>query len=115
MTTTIDAPGLVKFSLSDSSVRDLTSERKRMQRRLKIAKQKLEGIQVLKDDLQPYLQPGDYEFLRERLEREVKRWAEEEIELTERLRLARREVRRKEARWAGMVYAWALRDDGVVS
>ena len=68
--TTIDAPGLAKLSAS-SLVRVLNNERQRKLRRLKRAQLKLAGLQALKEDLQPYLQPGDYEHIEDRLQREV--------------------------------------------
>jgi hypothetical protein len=75
MTTVIDSPGLAKPSADDSArnLRSLRNELVRVRRRHKHAKEKLAGLRSLKDDLPRYLQPGDYEFLEERLEREVER------------------------------------------
>ena|SRR5215831_8166625 len=70
----IDMPGLAKVSSGDL-LRELTNELARVRRRLKRAQAKLEGLRTLKEDLQPYLQPGDYEYLLERLKREVTRRA----------------------------------------
>jgi hypothetical protein len=72
MTTTIDTPGLAKAAPGDL-LRELTNERARVKRRLDKAKAKLAGIKALKESLQPYLQPGDYEHIYERLEREFER------------------------------------------
>ena len=85
MTTTIDAPGLAKISASNL-VRDLNNERQR----------KLAGLQALKKDLQPYLQPGDYEHLEDRLQREVTQRLQEETELARRLRHERHVARMAE-------------------
>jgi len=73
-------PGLAKLSSGDL-VRELTNELARVRRRLKRARQKLAGLRALKEDLQPYLQPGDYEHLLELLKREVERRSREETEL----------------------------------
>jgi|SRR5262249_6131479 len=81
----IDMPGLAKVSSGDL-LRELTNELARVRRRLKRAQAKLEGLRTLKEDLQPYLQPGDYEYLLERLKREVERRKREELELGGRLR-----------------------------
>ena len=80
MTTTIDAPGLAKAA-PGNLLRDLTNERARVRRRLDKAQAKFAGIKVLKEDLRPYLQPGDYEHIHERLEHEVERWDQREKEL----------------------------------
>ena len=70
MSTTIDAPGLAKVSRANL-FRDLHNERQRKLRRLKRERLKFAGLQALKIDLQPYLQPGDYEHIEDRLQREV--------------------------------------------
>ena len=85
MPTTIDAPGLAKVARGDL-LRELINERARVRRRLDKAKPKLAGIRALKEDLRPYLQPGDYEHIQERLEREVERWDQREKDLGERVR-----------------------------
>jgi hypothetical protein len=77
----IDMPGLAKVSSGDL-LRELTNELARVRRRLKRAVQKHKGLQVLKETLQPYLQPGDYEHLLERLKREVERLQREDIKLS---------------------------------
>jgi hypothetical protein len=76
MTTTIDAPGLAKVAPAAEwdLLRELINERARVKRRLNKALPKLAGIKALKEVLQPYLQPGDYEHILERIEREVQRW-----------------------------------------
>jgi hypothetical protein len=81
MTTTIDVPELARISSSDL-LRDFTNERRRNQRRLERAQLKLAGLQALKKDLQPYLQPGDYEHIEDRLQREVRQRSEKESELS---------------------------------
>src|SRR5262245_26373992 len=78
-------PGLAKVSSTDL-LRELTNELARVRRRLKRTQVKLEGSRALKEDLQPYLQPGDYEYLLERLKREVERRKREELKLGGRLR-----------------------------
>jgi hypothetical protein len=85
MITTIDMSGggLAKLSSGDL-LRELTNELARVRRRLKRARQKLVGLGALKEDLRPYLQPGDYEHLLELLEREVERRRREEMELSRR-------------------------------
>ena len=95
MTTTIDAPGLAKISASNL-VRDINNERQRKLRRLKRAQLKLAGLQALKKDLQPYLQPGDYEHVEDRLQREVTQRLQEETELARRLRHERHVARMAE-------------------
>ncbi len=47
---------------------------------------KLAGLQALKEDLQRYLQPEDYELIKTQLQREIKRRKQEEIELWHRHR-----------------------------
>jgi hypothetical protein len=84
MSTTIDAPGLAKISAGDR-VRDLHNERQRKLRQLKRVRRKLAGLQVLKKDLQLYLQPGDYQHIESRLKAEVARTRQEEFELARRL------------------------------
>jgi len=76
----IDMPGLVKVSSGDL-LRELTNELARTRQRLKRAQQKLVGLRTLKEDLQPYLQPGDYKHLLELVKREVERRRREELEL----------------------------------
>lgn len=85
MSTTIDAPGLAKVSRANL-VRDLHNERQRKLRRLKRERLKFAGLQALKIDLQPYLQPGDYEHIEDRLQREVTQRLQDETELADRLR-----------------------------
>jgi hypothetical protein len=85
MSTTIDAPGLAKISAIDR-VRDLHNERQRKLRRLKHVQLKLAGLQALKKDLLPWLQPGDYQHIEDRLQSEVTRRLQEETELANRLR-----------------------------
>src|SRR5262245_36515673 len=80
---TIDMPGLAKVSSGDL-LRDLTNDLARLRRRLHRVQRKFEGLRVLKEDLRPYLQPGDYEHLLERLKREVERRGREEMELGKR-------------------------------
>jgi hypothetical protein len=46
----------------------------------------LQGIKALKESLQPYLQPGDYEHIYERLEREFERLDAREKDLGQRVR-----------------------------
>ena len=88
MTTTIDAPGLAKVSSGDL-LRELTNERARVLRRRDKAAVKLAGFKALKDDLRPYLRPGDYEYIHGRLEREVARWRRRGHDLAEQIHHAR--------------------------
>ena len=88
MSTTIDAPGLAKVSRANL-IRDLHNERQRKLRGLKRAQLKLAGLQALKKDLQPYLQPGDYEHIEDRLQGKVTQKLQEETELADRLRQER--------------------------
>jgi hypothetical protein len=55
-------------------MRELYNERQRVLR----AHAKLEGLKALKDDLRRYLQPEDYEYLLDRLQREVERRSKKE-------------------------------------
>ena len=91
-TTIINAPGLAKVSRANL-VRDLNNERQRNLRRLKLAQLKLAGLQALKNDLQPYLQPGDHKHIEDRLQREVTQRLQEEAELADRLRHERHVAR----------------------
>jgi hypothetical protein len=94
VTTFIDTPGLAKLSAGDL-VRELQNERQRKLRRLKHAQLKLAGLQALKKDLCPYLQPGDYEHIEDRLQREVTQRLQEEFELAHRFSAAH-----------GTLFAW---------
>jgi hypothetical protein len=79
MTTIIHEHGIAKLSHSSPKhrLRLLNNQHARVQRRLKKAQEKLAGIFALEDVLPRYLQPGDYEHLRELLQRDVVRWTEE--------------------------------------
>jgi hypothetical protein len=108
MTTAIDAPGLAKLSSGDLA-KELTNELRWVRKRLKLAEQKLAAWPLMEQDLKPYLQPGDYEFIKKRWERNVARWKQEEQELNHRAGRARHKKRLKEARLQGWVLACALR------
>jgi hypothetical protein len=95
MTTTIDASGLAKIA-SGNLLRDLINERARVQRWLDKAQAKFAGIKALEEELRPYLQPGDYEHLYERLQHEIERWNQREKELT---RLVQDERHRPTREW----------------
>src|SRR5262245_9740174 len=77
--------GLAKVA-PGNFLRDLINERARVKRRLDKAKAKFAGIKVLKEDLQPYLQPGDYEHIYEPLEREFERLDAREKDLGQQVR-----------------------------
>jgi hypothetical protein len=95
MSITIDAPGLAKIS-ADVRARDLHNDRQRKLRRLKHVQLKLAGLRALKQDLQPYLQPGDFDHIEDRLSAEVTRRLAEEAELARHLRAARHAARMAE-------------------
>jgi hypothetical protein len=81
MTTTIDQPGLAKVSRQtggeiQNRVRILKNERQRIAKRLAKAQAQFNGIVALEDFLPRYLQPGDYEHLREILSRNLERLRE---------------------------------------
>jgi hypothetical protein len=84
-------PGVAKPSHNSpqDKLRLLNNEQARVQRRLKNAQGKLAGLFALEDVLPRYLQPGDYEHLRELLQRDVARWMEELNDLKRQLTDAR--------------------------
>ena len=67
-------------------LRQLVNERARVKRRLDKAQAEVAGIDALKDVLRPYLQPGDYEHIHQRLQGEVERWDQREKDLGKRVR-----------------------------
>jgi hypothetical protein len=79
MTTIIHELGIAKPSHSSPKdrLRLLNNEHARVQRRLKDAQAKLAGLFALEGVLPRYLQPGDFEHLRELLQRDVERWTQE--------------------------------------
>ena len=60
------------------------------------------------EELKPYLQPGDYEHIKQRLQREVERLKQEEDQLIETRTRTRRERNRRTARLQGLAYGWGL-------
>ena len=60
------------------------------------------------EELKPYLQPGDYEHIKQRLQREVERLKQEEDQLIETRTRTRRERNRRMARLQGLAYGWGL-------
>jgi hypothetical protein len=69
------------ISAEANLLRDLVNERARVKRRLDKARKKLAGIRVLEEELRPYLQPGDYAHIKERLAGACKRLDEWERDL----------------------------------
>ena len=109
MTTAIDAPGLAKLSSGDLA-KELTNELRWVRKRLKLAEQKLAAWPLMEEDLKRYLQPGDFEFIKERFEREATRWRQEEEDLRKRTSHARHEEQRMLARLQGWNLGLLIRD-----
>jgi|SRR5262249_42536431 len=81
----IDMSGAAPAKVSSTNLlRELTNELARLRRRMKRVQLKLAGLQALETDLQPYLQPGDYEHLLGLLGCEVERRQREVRELERR-------------------------------
>jgi hypothetical protein len=99
MSTVINQPGIAKQSgdTLEERARLLTNEASRALRRLRKVQKQIAGLAALKDVLPRYLQPGDYEFIREHLQHEAKRWQEEYDNVAWHASDARHDAKRGEA------------------